>query len=348
MKPPVTRKARIEKVVGEGKDRIYVLMYHDIPFFMFNEEAPLGLQKMKKDEAIGKIVPFKICGVYEDKYLVSYRKIEEFYKIMSARSKIIKGKISKVILTSREDQTDKYSKSALVSSKGDEIKIPAREFVYPNIMPLEAVEGHVCEFIVKDVYRKEGKLQVIGSIKDVRNYRNEQLNYFFENGISFKAVVEKVEHFGAYLTYKHNNVLILRNKDFSSNYTACKDILSPGDTIEVKIKNKTEDGRYIVEMLQKYNVEPSLDLSDITPTQTYNGEVRQVNTFGAFVHIATGRDVLCPISFGAREPIIGDNVDIEIVVSNKELGHLRGKIIKYNDDIPDLTEFDLIGEKYDY
>ena len=40
-------------------------MYHDIPFFMFNEEAPLGLQKMKKDEAIGKIVPFKICGMYD-------------------------------------------------------------------------------------------------------------------------------------------------------------------------------------------------------------------------------------------------------------------------------------------
>lgn len=347
-RPPITRKAKIVQVVGSEENRIFVLMYHDIPFFMFLEEAPLGFKKMKNDDIVGKVIPFKISGVYEDKYLASYRKIEEYYKIMSARSKIIKGKITKVILTSRPDQADKYSKSALVSSKGDEIKIPARDFVYPNIMPVEDVEGHVCEFIVKDVYRKDGKLQVIGSIKDVRNYRNEQLDYFFDNDISFKAVVERVGHFGAYLTYKHNNVLVLRNKDFSSNYTACKDILSPGDTIEVKIKTKTEDGRYIVEMLQKYNVEPSLDLSDIIPSQTYEGEVRKVNTFGAFVHIATGRDVLCPINFDAREPIEGDKVKIEIVVSNKELGHLRGKIIKYEDDIPDLTEFNLIGENYDY
>lgn len=322
---------------------------------MFNEEAPKRIQK--KENVIGEKVSFKVIGKSEDKIIVSNKEILEFYKIAAARHKIMSGKILEIL-----PGEDKYSREAKLISKGDIIYVKNEDFAFPYGIHPDNRIGHIIDFVVKEV--ANGK--IYASTKIVSEYRNAQLEYFHENDMTFKTQVEKVELQGALLTYKNNNSLILRNRDFSSNYTSCRDILSKGDTIEVKIKeiihpvkekprigdiprnSDTPLPRIIAELVKKYNVEPTLDLEDIFPEQVYEGEITTVEAFGAFVHIAIGRDVLCPINFEKREPIIGEKVQVQIVVSNKELGRLRGKIVKYNDEIPDLSEFNLMGENYDY
>lgn len=136
---------------------------------------------------------------------------------------------------------------------------------------------------------------------------------------------------------------MLRNKDFSKDFTNCKDVLEKGDTINVKIRNiSNETGKYIVEMVNKFYIEPKIKIEDIEVEQEFEGEVVDVQPFGAFVRICPGRDVLCPVNADKREPVIGDQVTIKIIVASAERQKLRGQIIKYNDNLLDLSAFNLI------
>lgn len=357
IRPPITRTLPVETVLGEGNNRILVFQYLDIPLFMFIEEAPDYCLSKTNEELLKERISFKVIGQHDDKIVVSHKAILEFYKTAAARGKIMSGKIIDI-----KPGREMYSRTAYIFSKGDTIIVKNEDFAFPYGVPPTKRIGHIIDFVVKEV--KGNK--IYGSTRIVSEFRQEQLEYFYENEKTFKTRVEKVENQGALLTYKNNNPLILRNRDFSSNFTACKDILSEGDTIEVKIKeiikNQKEKARIgdvprqfeeplhrvIAELVKKYNVAPTLDYKDIFPEQTYHGEIVNVEAFGAFVRISIGRDVLCPINFEKREPIIGDKVEVEIIVSNEELGRLRGKIIKYEDDLPDLSDYNLIGENYDY
>lgn len=336
-RPSITRTGTITAVAGKDDNRYYVIELYNEYFYMFNEEAPKAVQEAPRP--IGMKVQFKISGRYQDKIIVSNKAIKEYYMKALASSKIMQGRIIDV-----KDGAKTYSKYAIVMSKGDTILIPSSQFAYPSVIPIDKLIGHLISFVVIDVNEKG----VIASSKVVSQYHESQLNHFYKTGESFRAKVESVNHFGATLTYKNNCSLLLRNRDFSSNYTSCKDILAVGDTIYVKLKEISRSNKYIVEMVQKYNAAPALEYDDIKPQQQFEGEVVRVDAFGAFVRIAVGRDVLCPINFDKREPVIGNKVQIEIVVSNAELGRLRGKILKYKDEIPDLSEFNLKGDNYGY
>ena len=275
-----------------------------------------------------------MIGKHNDKNLGSCKAINEAYKIAMLHGKILKGKVVEI-----KQGKSKYGEFAIVLAKGDKIIIPASEFAIPNFLTPSEKVGHIVEFVIVEV--KPDK--IIGSTRIVTDYRKEQLNYFYDTGEPFKAEVEKVAEFGAFLSYKHNNGLVLRNKDFSSNYTLCKEVLEKGDTVNVKIKHISQkSGKYIVELVNKYYVEPTLDLDEIERDQEFEGDVVGVEPFGAFVRIGPGRDVLCPVNSEKREPVIGNKVIVKIAVSSGESKKLRGQIVKYMDEKLDLSEYNLI------
>lgn len=336
LRPAITRVGVIEQVIGEGDDRFVVARCNDDYVFIFNDQLSENLKKMTNEQLIKKRASFKLIGKHDDKLIGSCTYSREMYQNLMNQGKILKGKI-KEIKTSRNG-----GEYAIVTSKGDDILIPASEFALPIFLTPEEKIGKIVEFVICEI-RPNGKL--IGSTKVVTEYREEQLKYFYDIGESFKAEVEKTVPMGAFLTYKHNNGLVLRNKDFSSNYTNCKEVLEKGDTVSVKIKaiSKTS-GKIIVELINKYTVEPPLKIENIQVEDEFDGEVVGVETFGCFVRICPGQDVLCPVNAEKREPVIGDSVRVKITVASTgdSRQKLRGQIVKYNDVRLDLSKYNLI------
>lgn len=333
-RPPITRTGKIIQIVGEGDGRVLIVDYYDNYVYILNNELPEDIQKKTKEELLNQKIIFKIIGKHNDKLIGSYNAILDFYKTAMYHGKILKGKILEF-----KKGKGKYNNYALVLSKGDRIVIPASELVLPSFLTQEELINHIVEFVVVEIKKNK----VLGSTKIVADYHKEQLNYFFDAGETFKAEVEKVGRFGAFLTYKHNNSLVLRNKDFSANYTACQDVLRKGDTVNVRIKSISKTAyKYIVELVNKYQIDPSLKYEDISLEQEFKGEVVNVQPFGCFVRIAPGRDVLCAITGEKREPVIGDIVTVQITVSSAEREKIRGRIIKYEDEKLDLSKYNLI------
>lgn len=335
LRPATTRVGVIEKVYGTGDDRFVMVNCKDNYVFIFDDQLLPEQRKMTNEKLAGQKIRFKLIGKHEDKLIGSSTYIKDMYFNLMNQGKILTGKVKEI----RSGKT-KHGEYAIITSKGDDILIPASEFAMPSFLSPEERIGKIMDFVVCEV-RPSGK--IIGSTRIVSEYREEQLNYFCDIGETFKAEVEKVAPFGAFLTYKHNNGLVLRNKDFSLNYTDCKDVLEKGDKVNVKIKNISKtSGKIIVELVNKFTIEPTLKIEDIQVEQEFDGEVVEVEPFGCFVRICPGQDVLCPVNAEKREPVIGDMVKVKITVANTERMKLRGQIIKYNDVSLDLSKYNLL------
>lgn len=325
-RPPASRKGNIVLVIGEKPTRIFVIQYYDMYVFMKEEDAP----KSMPDNPVGMKVAFKPVRIEENKVVVSHKAIKDYYRTAMERGTILSGKIISLI-----PSRNSYGFDAIIVCRGDKIFVPANEFVLPSFLKPEEKLGRIVDF---QVIKVEGT--IYASIKKVFDMRQAQLNNFLESGESFTATVEKVEEFGAFLTYKDNNDLVLRNRDFSTDFTLVKDVLKPGDKVKLKVKYASKySKKLVVEMAEKYAVKPDINFEDIEIGGQFDGEVITVSTFGCFVRIGAGRDVLCPIDIERREPLERDKVRIEIVVADKKSEKLRGKVIHFIEDKIDLSKY---------
>lgn len=337
-RPPTTRKGTIETIIegDEENQRIIVVSCNGVYIYIFNDSLVGNMKKMSSEKLKNKSIRFKLVGKYQDKYVGSCSEIDDFYKTAMAHGKIMTGKLIEV----SPSRNNRYEKEGTILSKGDILYIKAGDLALPNFLKPEECINKNLDFVVREV-TPTGKVYVSTVIPS--DFRKQQLNYFFNTEKSFKATVAEVKNFGAFLIYKNNVALVLRNKDFSANYTACKKVLEPGDILDVKIKEiDAKQEKYIVEMVEKVVAKQTKDLNEIKVKDVFDGEVVTVEPFGCFVNIATGVDVLCPIGRDKREPIMGDTVRVEISAVYPDNNKIRGNIIKFNDNLPDLSEFHLL------
>lgn len=205
----------------------------------------------------------------------------------------------------------------------------------PNI---EDYFGKLMSFIVKDIDYKNRL--VLASRKDNIEKKRNFLIKELEEGKEITAKVNKVGGFGAYL--RHNEVpLILRNKDFSTDYTSVADVLNVGDVINCKLVEVSPTKRIFIEPVPKYvSVK---ETREFAVGEKIAGTITTITAFGYFVRIADGIDILCPIDgfeFNKRDMAI---VEIKQV---KEDGRLRGKILKpYNEDVRVQLNIDELPEE---
>lgn len=186
--------------------------------------------------------------------------------------------------------------------------------------------GKFLTFKVKEV--DETNNRVIVSRRMVIKERFDELAYRMEQGETVKAKIVKFVPFGAYLRYNGVSML-LQNRDFSEDLERVQDIHKIGDEIEVKLLRVTNGpggGRLIVEPVEKHKLDNSFNLDMFEPNQVTLGEIRGVKPFGAFVKIAPGLDALCPIPDFEIE--MNQRVLFRITQVNKELGRVRGKIVR--------------------
>lgn len=192
--------------------------------------------------------------------------------------------------------------------------------------------GKYLTFKVKEV--DEANNRVIVSRKMVIKERFDELAYRMEQGETVKAKIVKFVPFGAYLRYKGVSML-LQNRDFSEDLERVEDVYQLGDTIEVKLVRVTNGpggGRLIVEPVEKHKLDSKFNLDMFERDQVTLGVIRGIKPFGAFVKIAPGLDALCPIPDFEIE--LNQRVLFRITQVNKELGRVRGKIVRpVNEDI---------------
>ena len=194
-------------------------------------------------------------------------------------------------------------------------------------------------FAVKEIDEENNR--VICSRKIVLQNRLQELAYRMEQGETIKAKIVKFVPFGAYLRYKGVSML-LQNKDFSEDLASVEEIHELGDKIEVKLRRVTEGndgGRLIVEAVEKHKLDSVFTLDEFEPNQVTLGEIRGIKPFGVFVQIGPGLDALCPMPDFEIET--SQRVLFRITQVNKELGRVRGKIVRLvNDEEEDEEALD--------
>lgn len=191
--------------------------------------------------------------------------------------------------------------------------------------------GKRLAFVVKEVDEENNR--VICSRKAVLQERLEELAYRMEKGETIKAKIVKFVPFGAYLRYKGVSML-LQNRDFSEDLVSIEEVHALGDEIEVKLRRKTDGGRLIVEAVEKHKLDSVFTVDDFEPNQVTLGEIRGIKPFGVFVKIGPGLDALCPVPDFEIE--LNQRVLFRITQVNRELGRVRGKIVRLvNDDEED-------------
>lgn len=148
-----------------------------------------------------------------------------------------------------------------------------------------------------------------------------------KSGQEFNAVISGLIGYGAFMDI-HGVYALMKNSSFSESYAAVADVHNAGDTIRVRLKKVSDNGRLEVEAVNKHVVEPSeINIDDFTKGQIVLGKVNGVKPWGAYVTIMPGLDALCDIP-PTGEIEVGLEVTIAISKVIPEEKKIRGKILK--------------------
>lgn len=232
--------------------------------------------------------------------------------------------------TERGRSVNPEGDAVIVEYEGVLIYIPREELEYrPATGSLARFIGEPLQFIIKDI-DEEAEL-VIGSRLELDTLYRDRLAAEMTDGVTKTAVVQTLLRFGAYVTIDGHSTL-LRNQDFSTDYTAVRDVLAPGDEIEVRLVEYTEDKNLNIEAAEKYfNKDVALALEDLEEGQPILGTVQDITFLeeghAVFTRIAPGVDAISP----APENIdvnVGDKVIFMLTQLNPEENRIRGYIMR--------------------
>lgn len=220
--------------------------------------------------------------------------------------------------------------AVLVEYEGRRIYIPREELEYrPTVGSLARFIGESLTFnVVK--YDEEHDI-FIGSSQEINELMRDKLALEMDDGEPRTAVIQTLLNFGAYVTIDGHSTL-LRNQDFSTDYTAVQDVLNQGDTIEVKLVEYTDDKNLNIEAATKYrNKNIALALEDLEEGQPVIGVVQDITFLkeghAVFTRIAPGVDAISPTPENL-DVNVGDKVIFMLTQLNYEGNRVRGYIIR--------------------
>lgn len=152
--------------------------------------------------------------------------------------------------------------------------------------------GREINYIIKSI-EEENNL-VICSRKEAQVIQKEIIVSKLKEGEVFSAKVIKILRYGAYVDIRGITGL-LKNADFSEDYTTVDDILKVGDTVNIKLKKITDNGKLVFESVEKFKNAKKVNIDEFEPNQVVVGIVRSVQSWGIYVRLECGIDALCPI-----------------------------------------------------
>ena len=164
--------------------------------------------------------------------------------------------------------------------------------------------GSKISFKIEDIQEPEnGPMIVYASLRTILEARRdkaiEKLKKAKEDGKTIKAKIDRITDNTAYLSAVNGTFMILRQKDFSKDWTPIRELYKPGDTLDVvlsHISDKTK--RIFVKMPELYCAERMgyEEFIEKYPEGTsLIATVLDVQPNCCFVRVAPGVDMLCPV-----------------------------------------------------
>lgn len=205
-----------------------------------------------------------------------------------------------------------------------------------NILPVRysliKLLGSSIEFRIVEI--RENCL--IASRKAIQEEHRDRLVEKLKDGDIIDAAMISVKDFGAILNYR-GIPMILRNKDFATDYTRVKDVYEKGQKLRVKLCEYNEfNHKIFVEPIEKYRALNTPRVETYEVDQVVTGTVVSVTAFGVFVRLAPGLDSLCsvPSRFTVEKD---DQVQYKIITVNPETQRIKGKILNKIEQPIDLS-----------
>lgn len=163
--------------------------------------------------------------------------------------------------------------------------------------------GAVLKFVIIDI-TEDGTLLCSRKLvkeleRDVLIEKMEESKKAEEEGRTedvevFEGKIVNIQKFGAYLNVKGTTV-VLKNIDFSIDYTSVADLHKVGDVVKVKLNRVTSTKKILVEAVEKYCNPTSVDFSTFSSEQVVLGRIRTIKPWGCYVCIAPNLDALAPV-----------------------------------------------------
>lgn len=314
---------------------IYVLAYAGGYVYMKSVEAPSEFLNIAPEDLIGREAPFKVLNVMNNKIFVSYRFIADSYILAYQRGNILSGKI----IGSHYDRDNIDDSYFVVRCHGDRLRMYRPEYsIYslPTYLPL--CHDQRVNFKVLGI-DSSGTIQVskAEAEKIVRDSALEKLKSHPEGDI---AEITKLTESSAYLVY-HGAILILKNKDFSTDYTPSILVKKKGDSLMVRFLYESPKKRIFVEAVPKYT-SPSTPISQFHIGDALNGIVVNDSLTSKFIRIAPGIDVKCD----ARGQDILRGTKVQVCITDivegtnqihQKVSKLRGYIVRTIDPSTNLS-----------
>lgn len=220
--------------------------------------------------------------------------------------------------------------AVLVEYEGTRIYIPREELEYaPTSGSLARFIGESIPFRIAGYNEEEDMF--VGTGREIDEMLRDKLAVEMQEGETKEAIVQTLLRFGAYVTIDGHSTL-LRNQDFSTDYTAVQDVLSVGDTIEVSLVEYTDEKNLNIEAVKKYrNKNIALAAEDLQEGQPVIGTVQDIaflkEGHAVFTRIAPGLDAISPTPEGI-DVNVGDKVIFMLTQLNYDEGKVRGYIIR--------------------
>lgn len=326
---PRTYIGTIESIgkTADGK-RMIAISVNSGTVYMDEQEAPEWAVSGKAEDLIGREIAFKPLSIRNGNIYVSNRFCSEMYKIAMKNDETFTG--TYISVYPNEDIEKAY---VLVHSHGDTLTMPLKEFSVfgiPRYLPL--ILKRRCEFKVIGV-DESGKVYV-SAAKIEAARRDAVIKELEEHPEGIQAVITKVKGFGAYLSYK-DVPLVLRNKDYSLDYTPVQDIKKAGDAMIVKLTEISEKRRIFVEPVEKYKSPSEIRSEMFARDQIVMGTVNGTTMSAVYVRITPGVDVMCPNPEGMRDLIKGDKVRVRLTSVRTDeskglpLTRIKGRVIGF-------------------
>ncbi|MBG9694140.1 hypothetical protein ABD91_25715 [Lysinibacillus sphaericus] len=183
--------------------------------------------------------------------------------------------------------------------------------------------GREVQYIILSV--DEETKTVFASRKEAQLITRETIIPRLQEGEVMPAKVVNILRYAAFVEIQGVTGL-LKNKDFAEDHTAIGDVLTIGDTVNVKLKKLSS--RLIFESVEKYKNPTIFDFDLYKRNQVVFGTVVTVQPWGVFVRLAGNIDALCSLP-GTGELEEGSRVRFRItkVFNDGEQNRIRGKIV---------------------
>lgn len=184
--------------------------------------------------------------------------------------------------------------------------------------------GREIDYIIQSIDEEKGVLYA--SRKAAQAIRRPSIIEQLEEGEVVQAQIINLLKYGAYVEYEGVTGL-LKNQDFAADHTAVSDVKKMGETVSVRLRKVSENGRLLFEAEEKYANPTIMSFDMFERDQIVFGSIRNVKSWGVFVRIAPNLDALCPIP-PTTEIEEGMKVSFRITQVDTDKARIRGKILR--------------------